>query len=378
MMGAKDWAKACGISQAAYAARRRLVAAEVRKLSKVWKGGRVNIKQLHLSKWSFCHSLFLNLQGLHKAGQVTPAQIERIDAAGRTLPLLCCLHIIGRPRVPVKESSIEGMLSILARHVSVLTLHVRAITMPLDFPNLEHLVLKVGATSHRGGGKQDDVTGNLEDFASVSMLKGLKTLYVQSNNTITQSIDLTKCLHLEHFAVRDTDLVGDLALPKGCRLHMTATKCMEISSSGTLLVSGVTELRSLSWFLSLWHRKLGPIKFKWDPVALRNLKQLRLFVDRKDLGEEWTRKGGLHLEACVWHSLTPILKVLEINAPCDLSFNMDSALPLTSLVLIAAGTLDLDLAVWEKLEAWKTTLQQISYSPAALFCRLVLKGLFRT
>ena len=126
--------------------------------------------------------------------------------------------------------------------------------------------------------------------------------------------------------------------------------------------------------MSLWHRKLGPIKFKWDPVALRNLKQLRLVVDRKDFGEEWTRKGGLHLEACVWHSLTPNLKVLEINAPCDLSFNMDSALPLTSLVLIAAGTLDLDLAVWEKLEAWKTTLQQIYLQSSSAYLPSRIKG----
>ena len=139
----KEWAKSCGMSQAAYAARRSLVAAEVH--SGFWDGEQICMSQLQLKKWLACHSLYLNLWRLHETGELTADQTAEIEHAARNAATLHCLHFIGRSQVPLMDSSLEGVLMcLLAKHASVLTLQVRTLTMPLDFPNLQHLMLDLG------------------------------------------------------------------------------------------------------------------------------------------------------------------------------------------------------------------------------------------
>ena len=156
LMSIREWAKACGASPASYTLRRSLVAAEVRYdlgkctqlLVRLLRLGRwpsfhsrrINLTQLQLERWPTCHSLWLNLWQLHEAGDVNPAQVEQIRQAASTLPLLQCLHIIGRPEVSLTQSSIEGVLtSLLAKHAAVLTLQVKIITDATMFPRFAAL-----------------------------------------------------------------------------------------------------------------------------------------------------------------------------------------------------------------------------------------------
>ncbi len=310
--------------------------------------------QLRLKRWPFCHSLCLNLCRWH--GKLTPAEMAEIEQAAGTLPELQYLHIIGRPQVPLKKTGVEGVLvSILAKLAPVLTLDVKTIQMPLDLPNLQHLVLNFGATFFKGD-REDSWGPSL----SISVLKGLKTLYVQSfNNTITQPIDLAKCVHLQHFAVQNTQLEGSMALPKGCRLRLLVScSKIHIGSAVAVLVGGVTIHTSLACFLSLLPRERGPLNVCWTPPHLRNLRQLRLVLSKGDLGGGRSQDDP-QLEACVLQSVMPDLEVLEINAPCNLSVYISPEIRLKSFVFIAAGTLGLNVAVWQQLGALDTTVKKL-------------------
>lgn len=178
LLSLREWARACGTSPTTYALRTPpIVAAEVRGglgsvyqdlleqiqldmwsachsswrslLPPVEAGGRTKIgctmksrfhliRQLHLDRWGASHSIYFDLWQLHEAAGVTSAQLEQMRVASRALPLLHCLHVVGRPNVPLTESSVEGVLvSLLARHAAVLTLQVKSISMPLSLPNLQ-------------------------------------------------------------------------------------------------------------------------------------------------------------------------------------------------------------------------------------------------
>ena len=371
-MDFKEWAEACGTSRASYAARRQVLAAEVR--SKAWKGGRVKIKQLRLNKWSFCHSLFLNLQGLHGTGQVTLAQIEKIGTASIALPLLRCLHIIGRPLVPVTENSVEGVLiSSLARHASVLTLQVRTVITSLDFPNLQHLVLKLGVTSHKRGGITDNIKSRVEQLPSISMLKHLKTLYVQSFDNITvHPIDLTKCMHLQHVAVQNTLLIGGLLLPDTCLLHTLHTHdSMGYAPSVALLISGLTMRLRSPRSLSFRPQKRERMRPTSILPAMQNLKQLRIILTKGDFGWQLIKCKGLLLQVDVTQAAMPSLEVLELDVQGDLSVHIDPEVPMKTLVLVAAGSLHLNMAIWSQLEVTRaTTIEQMYMQSSTAFAPL--------
>lgn len=354
-----DWARACGTSHASYASWRRLVAAELR--STFWNCGRVDMSQLQLRKWAYCHSLNFNLRRLHEAGKLTPAEVAEIGRAAGTLPQLRCLHIIGRPKVPLMMTSVEGVLmSILAIYATVLTLRVRGIKMPLEFPHLQHLVLDLGAK----GDDEDDG----EPFLSISILNGLKTLFVQSSDkTIMQPIDLTGCMHLQHLAVQDTKLNGTLTLPEKCRLRMTFTKNTDIASGVASLVSEATIYCSLPWLANLWPRKLGYLIVSWRVPALHNLKQLRLIVNQRNLGGEQKGNAALRLQVHIWEFRTPCLEVLELHARCDMSVFVSPEIRLASLAVFAAGTLDLSITVWSQLKTPNTTLKQMYLQSSKAF-----------
>lgn len=164
-----------------------------------------------------------------------------------------------------------------------------------------------------------------------------------------------------------------MALPKGCRLHMLATgsKDMALGAGVVGLVSGLTMHMNLMRHLSFLPRKLVPLKVTWEVPRLRNLKQLQLVVNKT--GSDGKRvKGGLQFEVCVtvsepwetsrhgvWHSMMPDLEVLEIKAPCNLTVFIGQEIRLKSLVLIAAGTLAINSAVWYQLGASNTTVKQL-------------------
>ena len=357
LMSVKDWAEACGTSRASFAARRQVLAAEVRSTNV--KGGRVNLKQLQLERWPLCHSVFLNLWRLHETGELTPAEIAEIDQAARRLPLLQCVHIIGRPQVPLTESSAEGvLLSTLARHASLLTLQVKTVTMPLDLPNLQHLVLDLGARSHKGPGQEDDG----EAFQCISMLKGLRTLYVQSLGIgILQPIDLTGCVHLQHLALQNVYLLGKLALPETCLMHnISNAQSTEPTSDHASMISGWTERRRMPWFcqrlMRLWPHKWGLIPVLWDFLAMHNLKHLQIFVEKGYFGE----KAAVDLRLRITSSYMPRLEVLVVqNLQCSVSLDIDPEVPLRTLAVITAGTLHMNKETWSQLEAPMNTLEQM-------------------
>ncbi len=356
-MDVTDWAMACGASRASYAARRQALAAEVR--SKSWKSGRVNIRQLQPKKWSACHSMFLSLWRLHQTGKLTPAEIADIDRAARTLPLLRCLHIIGRSQVPLNQSSLEGvLLSVLARHALVLTLQVKTVTMPLDLPNLQHLVLDIGARSHKGPRQEEDG----EAFQCISMLKGIITLYVKSPGTrILHPIDLTGCVHLQHLALQDVRLLGKLTLPEPCLLHDISTgKSIAPTSDYATMVSGWTAHTRLAWLrqrlMRLRPHKWGLMPVKWEWLAMHNLKHLQIIVEEGHSG----KIADVELQLHITPSYMPCLEVLVVlNLQCSLSLDIHPEVPLRTLAVITAGSLQLHMETWSQLEAQVTALEQI-------------------
>ena len=113
------------------------MAAEVQTCMRAGKAKQDLTRQLQVDRWPAGHSLFLNLVQLPEGDQATANELNKIRLASDNLPLLHCLHIIGRARVFPTEGTIEGVLmDVLARHVPVLTLQVRALKMPLTLPNL--------------------------------------------------------------------------------------------------------------------------------------------------------------------------------------------------------------------------------------------------
>ena len=221
-MNPTEWAIACGFSRESFAMRLKILVAEL--CSKHASHRHICMGQLQLDQWPACHSLNLNLWQLGENVRLDPAQIQRLDSASKALPLLQCLHLVGRGQVPLRDSTIEGLLvRLLARHVSVLTLQVKTVDMPLDLlPNLQHLVLDLDTIPAR----QDYTQTHGSLFSAISMLKGLRTLYVQSapnacswSATGDGSEDLTGCKHLHHVVLQDFKYGGMLALPAGCCLH---------------------------------------------------------------------------------------------------------------------------------------------------------------
>ena len=226
----KEWAKACGYSRESFAMRWKILVAE---LSSECAGHKhICMGQLQLNRWHDCHSLHLNLWRLSKAAGLSALQVEEVSSASKTLPLLRCLHLIGRDQVTFTESSIEGiLLRLVARHASVLTLQVKTVDMPLDFlPKLQHLALDLDANPTTQGIMQTHESL----FSAIGMLKGLRTLYMQSTRQVGNQqpsqvcktikiakADLTACAHLQHVALRGVGLDGELILPDGCCLHAT-------------------------------------------------------------------------------------------------------------------------------------------------------------
>ena len=170
------------------------------------------------------------------------------------LPSLHCLHIIGRVRDFPTEDNIEGLLvNVLARHASVLTLQLRPLKMPLTLPNLQHLVLDLGRDmlEHYSSGIQM----HQEVFPAISTLKGLKTLYIQSNCADIEAPNLKNCVCLQHVAIKGIRLQPsnsspELVLPAECQLH--ANFGDDLLCGYCHDFTGVTIRSKKSYYLETW------------------------------------------------------------------------------------------------------------------------------
>ncbi len=337
-MKPNDSAKACLISPTTYALR-PLAAAEVGiKLS---TDEQELARQLQLERWPVCHSLCFNLQRMHGCVELTRAQIEQVIQAGSSLPLLRCLHIIGNPLLTNIKGSAEALLmSVLSRHASVLTLHANMVEMPLELPNLQHLVLHLVPFQYvQSPRKQFEAL-----FPCMSMLKNLKSLYIRSatigssstNPKVSASMDLRECAHLQHVALRNIGVRGLVALPAGCHLHLFDEPYLGRSVTPSLadLVSGLTLRHRLSQKLSPFAGLLG------HAPRMANLKQLRLTTCKNLLG--CCSPQNL-LDIRIEQGMAPKLEVLELYVYCSMSFSVDLALPLRLLTVITSGRLELSL-----------------------------------
>ena len=338
-MDPSEWAMACGFSRATFAMRWRFLAAEVRSKRMFGLGPRrVCMRQMQLDRWLACHSLCLNLRRLAKDVNFDATQIEALNSASEALPLLHCLHLIGRAQVTLTESSIEStLLRLLARHALVLTLQVKTVNMPLGFlPNLQHLVLNLDAAPSTQGNTQNH--GLL--FPAISTLKGLRTLYLQfAQDTLglwPGTINLTACAHLQHVALPNTRSFGSLILPAGCRLHaFYDVFCLWTQSPHVChLVTSLSARHTSPWKIdghSDWQLSNLP--------HMENLKVLRLTLRKEAFDEDYREWGKLQLD--ISQGVLPSLEVLELDVHCNLEAVIGCSLRLERLVIVAAGTLQL-------------------------------------
>ena len=339
-MHPRQWAKACSACRAAFALRRTLVAAEL--CNDRGDDQQATLRRLHLGRWPACHSLYLNLSCMDGGWQynsvdLTALAVFKIILPNHAAPLLFCLHLIGRRHVSLTEDSIEGLLvRQLARHVSVLTLQVRRVSMPLHLPTLQHLVLELFHTYDFDASDYEAL------IPAVSMLKSLKTLFVRSGSftSITGPTDLTGCPDLHCVALQGVQCWGLLALPPGCLLHGTSqfAHTREIAPAVAPLLTGLT----------LHHSSLKPYDMRWwhpsgllmDPHVMCKLKRLRLTLHAFDLDDELVEEKVLRV--VFGPEETPGLEVLDLDVHLSLAIFIDPALALKRLVLITAGTLQLD------------------------------------
>ena len=369
-MSPGDWTKACGTCRTTKTLMRSLVVAEMS--SKSGDDERALLKRLQLDRWHGCHSLYLNLSGLHMRNPTAAHRKGILLAmlASHNVPLLRCLHIMGTHGAYLTESSIEGLLMRqLARHASVVTLELRVVTMPLDLPALQHLVLYL-STCYGDAAPTYQVL-----FPAARMLKSLKTLCVQSSfktTWIRGPTDLACCPHLEHVVVQGVCFEGLLTLPAGCHFHLTSgfARVYEVSAAVAHLVNG----------LSLSHLA-GPLKPYnpgwWQPSSLLkdapcmcNLRRLCLTLDRDDLDDErWSDHGREQiLRLAFGPEKTPGSEELEIDVYHDLAVFIDPRLAMKSVVLVSHMTLHLDELI--SCKAPITTLEKIYLRSSTTFLPL--------
>ena len=331
-MTPREFAKICSTSHASYAVRQQLVATEL-----CFGPGNYEqllLGQLQLSKWPTCHSLCINLGQLHEAMEISQSQRDIIKEAGSTMASLHCLHLIGRKPVRFTESSIEGVLvSLLAKHAVVLTMQVETVIMPLELPNLQHLALDVQRTTRYW---REDLHWAL--FGAIKVLRGLKTLYIQSRAALIQKpVDLTDCGHLRCMTVQGVNFMGSLALPDGCFLHANShcwepsvsnRRIWEVTAESACLLTGLTLRETEStWQAASWTRNW----LRDGALCMRNLKRLRVILGYS---------GDFQMVFGPW--LMPSLEVLELDAQSDMVLSMFPGLALKRLALITTGSLRFD------------------------------------
>ena len=288
--------------------------------------------QLQIHRWPTCQSLCINLEQLDKAVSLTLEPALKICQAGSASPRLRCLHIIGRDHTPLVMGSgaantMEGvLLGLLGMHASVLTLQIATsssrVSMPLAFPRLQHLVLDL-----------DPPRGSLQEwhpdpvlFPEVSMLEGLKTLYVRCRGGLdSKAVDLTGVMRLQRVIVQGACFQGLPVVPIGYFLHVVnmsdRSDYIELSPDVAVSINGLTAKHMINRKVSAvaWARQ----RYLHAP-RLSNLKHLRLI-------SSYGRKIPM-LYMSFRHAETPCLEVLEIERHGSLAVSIDPALALDVLV----------------------------------------------
>ena len=135
-------------------------------------------------------------------------------------------------------------------------------------------------------------------------------------------------------------------MPAGCHLDAISRNMRvdEVPPSYAHLVTGLTlhhnhseeyyQISKLNGVCMWSHRCL---ELRMRDVFMQSLKRLQLIMkDNTNFGEDF-KKGELWLQFCPY--MTPSLEVLEIDVQCNLGVLIDPALTLKSLILIAAGSL---------------------------------------
>ena len=331
LMPPRDFAKICSTSRASYAARQPLVAAEVCYNTDDDK--QELLRQLQLNGWPTCHSLCINLWEVEGVAELSQAQRDSIDAAGSIMPSLQCLHLIGRKRVPVMDGSIEGeLVSLLAKHASVLTLQVETIMMPLELPKLQHLVLDIAYSAY---GKGNLGRNHRTLFEAIKMLRGLKTLYIQSRGPrIYDHVDLTCCSHLQCVAVQGIAFHGGLHLPSGCSLHTNSVpeQNREVMREVAHILTGLTLCGDSTWDVAWWIREWSSLRN--ETLYLCKLKRLRLVSSYpRDI-------YNMPMVIGPWSMSS--LEVLELDVHGNLLLYIHPSLALKRLVVITTGSLRFD------------------------------------
>ena len=376
----RDWGKACGTSRASYAMKRHLVMANLHSeqsaVSHECGAKQVSMEQLRLDKWHRCHSLWVNSSRLLEGTELTQSQIDKIKKASEALPLLRCLHIIGR-NYPYEatESSFELVLiDILAKRASVLTLKVlpKMVTRAFDLPTVQHLVLEVTAFRPQSFHPSQDYRQIYRNpFAAVCGLRNLKTLYVHyhrfmdipiyingvvdlatcvllqyvtlRNVTFEGELILTACIGLQHVTLHDVSFKGNLVLPKGCPLHVASGRKFLRENIGACakLVTGLSLHNAPSW--ELHTRACAPDNNHLLQHAphMQNLKRLRVKLGKEYFYDRYTLTRREKKEVHLVIDYVPSLEELKLEMECDLFICMEFAHALTSLVIITTGILRL-------------------------------------
>ena len=329
---------ACGTCRATHALSRPLIAAEMCD----WfaQDEQTLLKQLHLKRWSGCHSLFLSLRCMLKAVKViaAAAQIKQLSLDG-CLSSLHCLHIVGRDQVPLTKGNAEGVfLKLLAKHASVLTLDIKSVSVPLDLPTLQNLIINLAGMCGRKEQKQTCEAL----FPAVSRLMGLHTLYVQSSGTIiSRKTDLTASKHLRCVALQGVELKGGVALPTECLLHV-----LHVPQHGENIVSAISNMvTGVNMHHSFWWEHGWLLR---STLNMRKLERLQLTVDDRC-------KDGIYPSLTFSGDHLPALKVLELDAQSSVKVWLVDGLALELLVIIAAGALVIDRLLCPPM----TTLKQL-------------------
>ena len=191
---------------------------------------------------------------------------------------------------------------------------------------------------------------------AISMLKGLKTLYLYSSGVSFLGYpagpaifaDLAGLLRLQHVAVQGIYFQKSSSLPSGCLLHQTSPidVMQAILSDTAHLVTGLTlgptytpcdvvqqedqklDDRILTRLLERYH---SAIPF------MGNLRRLRLIL-RKDIFKERYKREEEHVIFFDAQDM-PKLEVLEVDVHFNLAISVDERLSLQSLVVSTTGTL---------------------------------------
>ena len=214
-----------------------------------------------------------------------------------------------------------------------------------------------------------------QPFPTISTLKALKTLYMQSPSImqIYQHADLSGCEHLQCVAVQNVQLCRSIHLPAGCALHAAGGILSLDTFISHIPCSRVTVHRKIRMKLELWYHKCLQEHYRCLAPSMHNLRQLRLILRKGNLKEQHMHTDRVKEDISFGPDSTPCLEVLELDAPCSMTVSIDPKLPLRLVAIVAADTLQSRKSL-KPYRAPTATLKQVHLQSGALMlpsCRAV-------